>query len=143
MSHDEILFNSIKIIRTLILKSKIYKILLLIIYLFIYLFIIEKGYEEFLKKLTEFYSSILSDSNQEEDSIVYYKIFVEDMVLILDQKYEIINICIEIFLLLSYLTNQNEEFKKILEKSESFMNVLHKIINTYSVNYYFLLINYY
>lgn len=85
-----------------------------------------------MKKLTEFYSSMISDTHIEDEKVCF-KIFVEDMILILDKKFEVINICIEIFLLLSYLTNQNEIFKTILDKSPNFVNILQKIINTYSV----------
>jgi hypothetical protein len=59
--------------------------------------------------------------------------FIEDMVQILDTKCDVINTCIEIFLLLSYLTNQNAIFKQLLETSESFMKIMQKVINTYAV----------
>jgi hypothetical protein len=33
---------------------------------------------------------------------------------------------------LSYIANQNEEFKKVLEKNESFLKNMQKIISVYS-----------
>jgi hypothetical protein len=66
---------------------------------------------------------------------VYYGAFVDDMVKLLEAKQGTINICIETFLLLSYLANQNDIFKKKLEKKENFINVLQKIIALYSVIY--------
>lgn len=74
-----------------------------------------------------------------EDVNTYYKIFVDDMVLILSKKSESVNICIEIFLLLSYLTGQEEVFKRILESSKDFMVILQKIISLYSVYSLYLL----
>ena len=65
--------------------------------------------------------------------------FLEDLITILDTKFDVINICIEIFLMLSYIANQNLYFKSLLEKSESFMKVMQKIISLYSVNYFFYL----
>lgn len=85
-----------------------------------------------MKKVVEFYSSVISEDNV-QDPKKYYKIFVEDMILILDKKSDVVNICIEIFLLISYLTGQDEVFKSVLESSKDFMHIMQKIINNYSV----------
>lgn len=133
ITNDEIIFNSVKIIRTLILKSKIL-ILIIIINL-------EKGYDDFLQKLVEFYATLMGTDDTSNPKL-FYKMLIEDLVLILETKLEVINVCIEVFLLLSYLANQNEDFKATLEKSDNFMKVMQKIINLYAVkilNFNFIL----
>ena len=62
------------------------------------------------------------------------------MINILNVKSENANICIEILLLLSYLANQNETFKRLLESNKNFMQIIQKIIGTYSVK--FLIFNF-
>ncbi len=60
-------------------------------------------------------------------------LYVADLIFLLENKIDSINLCVEILLLLSYLTNQDEDFKKILETSELFMKTIQKIISIYSV----------
>jgi hypothetical protein len=91
-------------------------------------------------KLSEFYGTLYDDlenlkitCSNEESLNRYSKMFLDDLITILDTKFDVINICIEIFLLLSYIANQNLYFKSLLEKSESFMKVMQKIITLYAV----------
>lgn len=113
-SNDEIVFNTVKVLRTLIIKSNWINL--------------EKGYDEFLKKLNEFFCLVLEDDNAD-----YVRNFVNDLISLLDAKYEAINISIEIFLFLSFLCNQeNENFKKQLQKSDKFGKILQKIISYHS-----------
>jgi hypothetical protein len=74
------------------------------------------------------------DSETTKPEIIY-QVFLDDMVRLLEAKQGVINICIETFLLLSYLANQNDIFKRKLEKDENFIKVLQKIISIYSVIY--------
>lgn len=90
-----------------------------------------------MQNSAEFYATLseVKDNGSILDPLPYYKMLVEQLIGLLDKKYEVINTCIEIFLLLSYLSNQNEVFKNILEKSDKFMKIIQKIINTYAVSY--------
>jgi hypothetical protein len=85
-----------------------------------------------LEKLAEFYSTLL-DSETTNPEIIF-QVFIDDIVNLLEAKAGVINICIETFLLLSYLANQNDLFKKKIEKNENFIKILQKIILQYSVN---------
>ncbi len=50
------------------------------------------------------------------------------------KKYEEIEVSIDILLFISYIANQDEIIKTILEKNQSFFVVLKKIINMNTVN---------
>ncbi len=93
---------------------------------------LEKGYDEFIEKILEFYSALTGDENTQNPQ-VFYKMFLEDLINALNVKLEFINICMEILLLLSYIANQNDQFKCLIEKSEPFLKILQTIIKTYEV----------
>jgi len=80
-------------------------------------------------KIQEFYKTLYGQSNEK---VKYLGLYVADLVHLLESKVDSINLCVEILLLLSYLTNQDEDFKKILETSDTFMKTIQKIITTYS-----------
>ena len=62
--------------------------------------------------------------------------FVDKIVNILTEKHEDIEIAIEILLFISYITNQDQNMKIILEKNIGFFIILKKIINSNSVKYF-------
>lgn len=81
-------------------------------------------------KIQEFYKTLYGQINEKTK---FLGLYVADLIFLLENKLESINLCVEILLLLSYLTNQDEDFKKILETSELFMKTIQKIISIYSV----------
>jgi len=83
--------------------------------------------------MKEFYSAINENKDLKETS-AFLKILINELTEILNCKCETPNICIEVFLLISYISNESEEFKKELEKHTSFMQNMQKIITIYSVN---------
>jgi hypothetical protein len=87
-------------------------------------------------KTEEFYKALYEkDINIKEDVL---KILLDEFNDLLTKKIENINICIEILLLLSYLSNQNEAFKIILEKNQTFLKLIHSVIKLYTVNLCFI-----
>jgi hypothetical protein len=87
-------------------------------------------------KTEEFYKALYEkDINIKEDVL---KILLDEFNDLLTKKIENINICIEILLLLSYLSNQNENFKIILEKNQTFLKLIHSVIKLYTVILYFI-----
>jgi hypothetical protein len=81
-------------------------------------------------KIQEFYKTLYGQINEKTK---FMGLYVADLIFLLENKIDSINLCVEILLLLSYLTNQDEDFKKILETSELFMKTIQKIISIYSV----------
>jgi hypothetical protein len=73
------------------------------------------------------------DTSQNHDVL---KIILDEFNNLLTKKLDNINICIEILLLLSYLSNQNEAFKNILEKNQTFLKLIHSVIELYTVTIY-------
>ena len=81
-------------------------------------------------KIQEFYKTLYGQINEKTK---FMGLYIADLIFLLENKIDSINLCVEILLLLSYLTNQDEDFKKILETSELFMKTIQKIISIYSV----------
>lgn len=75
-----------------------------------------------------------------EKKQIFYKSLLDNLVNFLVQKYEEIEVAIDILLFISYLANQDEIIKTILEKNQSFFVVLKKIINLNTVNTLFFLL---
>ena len=109
-THPEIVLNSIKIIRCLIVKIK--------------------GMEEFLKKVFEFNQAIY-DFKETEPKEKGYQYFIDDMINFLnaDNEQMSIEVKIEIINLLAYLSNQNKEFKELIGKSKELNLSLNALIS--------------
>lgn len=61
--------------------------------------------------------------------------FFEDMInSLIEKKKDAVNIVIETLLLISYLTNQNEMMKTVLENNSNFMKIIQSLILHYSVS---------
>lgn len=70
---------------------------------------------------------------------IIYESFLKNLINYLTKKNEDIEIAIEIFLFVSFITNQNELMKFILKKNEEFFIVLKKIVDSnISVNLFIL-----
>lgn len=74
---------------------------------------------------------------------IVYKNFLDNLIEFLIKKYEDIDIAIEVLLFVSYLTNQDEKMKNILEQNEGFFKVLKKIVEMNSVISFFILLFFY
>ena len=109
-THPEIVLNSIKIIRCLIVKIK--------------------GMEEFLKKVFEFNQAIY-DFKETDPKEKGYQYFIDDMINFLNAENELmsIEVKIEIINLLAYLSNQNKEFKELIGKSKELNLSLNALIS--------------
>ena len=110
---DIILINTLKIIRSLIVKVK--------------------GMEGFCNKLNEFYSLIYNENLKGNKA---YQIFLEDMINLINEgkRNEFLEVKIEVINLLAYLANQNSQFKSLIEKSEQLMESLNNLISSNSKN---------
>jgi len=77
----------------------------------------------------------IENNNVEGDNkkIIYLKCFLDYLVNFLIQKYEEIEVAIEILLFISFIANQDEIMKTILEKNKDFFLILNEIININSV----------
>jgi hypothetical protein len=78
------------------------------------------------------------NTQNQEYNLNFYKIFLDDLIKIMDCRYDRVEICKEIFLLLSYLSEQDSKFKIILQSNQYLMKIIQKIINEYSVNIIFI-----
>lgn len=107
--NDEIVFNSIKIIRCLIVKIK--------------------GMEEFTIKVFEFERAIF-DFKETEPKTKGYEYFIDEMMNFLSYEREKMSITtkVEIINLLAYLSNQNNEFKSLISKSDKLIKNLNGLI---------------
>ncbi len=92
----------------------------------------EKSYSKFLLKLLEFYDLILGCSDKSNQEVNIYKLFVNDMIILIDKQISNCDICVEILLLICYLTNQgNYEFKFELENCQNFIKLIYKLTQYY------------
>lgn len=108
--NDEIVSNSIKIIRCLIVKVK--------------------GMEEFTIKVFEFEQAI-HDFKETEPKTKGYEYFIDEMMYFLSNENEKMSITskTEIINLLAYLSNQNNEFKSLISKSDLLIKNLKSLMS--------------
>ena len=97
--------------------------------------ILEKSYSDFLIKLVEFYELILGNDEKIVKELNIYNLFVNDMIILIDKQIANCDICVEILLLICYLTNQgNCEFKHELENCPNFIRLISKLTQFYYEN---------
>lgn len=111
-NEENIIINSIKILRILLTKVK--------------------GLEEFLTKISEFYTEIYKSNNEEK--IKCYSSFINDLIKFLECNNYNIESKIEIISLIAYLANQKEELKNIIQNNKEIIHILNNLVNFYLNN---------
>lgn len=115
--NEDIVSNTIKLIRILIDKRK--------------------GYSEFKLRLSSFYAIALSEKpksvNKEASSPIAH--FINDLIFLLESYLMDYSSTIDILMLIGIIsTNEEADFKSLIEKSTNFISILKRIIEHYNHN---------
>lgn len=76
---------------------------------------------------------LINDNNTNNfQELNIYSLFLNDMILLIDTQIENSDVCVEVLLLICYLTSQgNNEFKHELENNSNFIKIISKLTQFY------------
>lgn len=86
---------------------------------------------EFIIKVKTFYEVVLEVTDRNEAKSI--ELFFLDLIFLLEAKVDTFEITVELLLLISLISNQQDSiFKQLIESSSLFLNILRNLIEKYS-----------